>query len=932
MKKGIKITLICVGGLIVLVLLLGILLPIIFKPRILQYATAEANRRLNATIGIRDLDISLFRGFPNLYIAFEDLAVVNREPFAGDTLLAFKQLAVEVNLKTLLNPSKVEVRQILLDGVRAYGHVDAQGRKNWDIVPPSEATPEPQADTVSKTESAKYGVALRELRVKEADLRFRNDSTGMEARAQNLDFTLRGNLALEKSDISLNLLVEKLFFAMGGITYAPGLRLAFDANVDADLAGKRYVFRDNSLSINDFTLQFAGEVAMPGDSLVTDVTLSTPRTDFKSLLSLVPAIYSKSFADIQTAGSLEFAGHVQGVMRGKELPSADISLKVNDAMFKYPSLPKQADHINIDLTARYDGKTPDASSLSLRRFGVQLAGNPVELEASVTTPISDPAVAAKAKAQLELSTLADVLPLEGKKLNGSLALNLGVKARKSAVMAKRYQECVLDGELKLKDIQADGVLAVPVRVNLLELLFSPQRVELKSLLAEAGRSNVQMAGRVTDFLPYLLADGTVAGSLTLSSKCVDLNELFPQKEEAEKPDESAGDEVNKTDTTAVSLSPLKRISFVFRSSVDELHFQNIEAREVVGNFTLGGSKLALERVGCKMLKGSANVSGLVDFTQPSVNGLNVRAKLENIDIAETAKTFTSIAQMLPTVERMDGRVGVNLSLDAKLTPSFTPIMKTVNAEGDLTSSSISIVNDPLFANVGQLVGNSALEKPTLQQIHVYFTIVDGVLTFKPFSTKIAGIQGTIGGKIMLDQTLDMSMNMVLPQSMVGKASEVFGQLTSKLGVNVPVPSTIPVAITATGSIKSPKVKIELAQGLQAQVKEAVKEKVQEVVQRVKEDVGKRKEEILAKAQEQADKLVAEAKKLADKTREEAQAKADKLLAEAKKNGMLAELAAKAGAAKLVEEGNSVADKIEREARAKADEVMAKAREEADKLQ
>ena len=185
---------------------------------------------------------------------------------------------------------------------------------------------------------------------------------------------------------------------------------------------------------------------------------------------------------------------------------------------------------------------------------------------------------------------------------------------------------------------------------------------------------------------------------------------------------------------------------------------------------------------------------------------------------------------------------------------------------------------------------------------------------------------------VLDQTLDMSMNMVLPQSMVGKASEVFGQLTSKLGVNVPAPSTIPVAITATGSIKSPKVKIELAQGLQEQVKEAVKEKVQEVVQRVKEDVGKRKEELLAKAQAQADKLVAEAKKLADKTREEAQAKADQLLAEAKKNGMLAELAAKAGAAKLVEEGNSVADKIEREARAKADEVMAKAREEADKLQ
>ena len=52
---------------------------------------------------------------------------------------------------------------------------------------------------------------------------------------------------------------------------------------------------------------------MPDDgSYVMDIKFNAPSTEFKDILSLVPAVYKNDFANIKTSGKAIFNGFVKG--------------------------------------------------------------------------------------------------------------------------------------------------------------------------------------------------------------------------------------------------------------------------------------------------------------------------------------------------------------------------------------------------------------------------------------------------------------------------------------------------------------------------------------------------------------------------------------------------------------------------------------------
>ena len=51
-----------------------------------------------------------------------------------------------------------------------------------------------------------------------------------------------------------------------------------------------------------------------------DVKFNAPSTEFKTLLSLVPAIYNNDFAKIKTSGKAVFNGFVKGEYNSVKMP------------------------------------------------------------------------------------------------------------------------------------------------------------------------------------------------------------------------------------------------------------------------------------------------------------------------------------------------------------------------------------------------------------------------------------------------------------------------------------------------------------------------------------------------------------------------------------------------------------------------------------
>jgi hypothetical protein len=79
-----------------------------------------------------------------------------------------------------------------------------------------------------------------------------------------------------------------------------------------------------------------------GENLALDLHFNAPSTDFRSILSLVPAVYAHDFDKVKTSGTFTVGGRVQGEYGDAAFPSFALDAKVNDAAFQYPDLPLPA--------------------------------------------------------------------------------------------------------------------------------------------------------------------------------------------------------------------------------------------------------------------------------------------------------------------------------------------------------------------------------------------------------------------------------------------------------------------------------------------------------------------------------------------------------------------------------------------------------------
>jgi uncharacterized protein involved in outer membrane biogenesis len=138
LKKTLKITLVA------LLVLLGAAFaaPFIFKGKIIAFAKKEINNALNAKVDFSDVDISLFRHFPKVSVALNNLSVTGVGEFASDTLISAKDIDVALNLMSVIRGTDYKIYAINADAPRIHAIVLKNGKANWNITKPdtTEAT------------------------------------------------------------------------------------------------------------------------------------------------------------------------------------------------------------------------------------------------------------------------------------------------------------------------------------------------------------------------------------------------------------------------------------------------------------------------------------------------------------------------------------------------------------------------------------------------------------------------------------------------------------------------------------------------------------------------------------------------------------------------------------------------------------------------
>lgn len=936
MKKIPGIILKSVLGLILVLLIVLFTVPVLFKDRIKTKVEQIINESVNAKVSFGDYKLGFFRNFPDLSFSLKELSVTGAGSFENDTLASLNSLDLVFNLSSLFGKSGYEVKSVILDNAKIKTLILKDGSANYDIVKDTGET-----ETTEESSSSAMKILLKKVAIINSSVSYVDLSSDMEASVNNLNFNMKGDLTASTTDLEMSLNSGDVNFIMEGVRYLNKAVADAKLNLDANLDSMSFTLRDNYLTLNDLKLNFEGNVAMPGDDIETDLKFKTDQTSFKSLLSMIPAIYMTDFQDLNASGNFTLEGSAVGIYSDADstLPDISLNLAVSNGLISYPALPEKITNINLKTDLFVDGRDLDKTTVDVSKFHLELADNPFDMTLYLQTPMSDPDFRASMLGKLDLTALSKAMPLDSIEIGGLLDMSVRMAGRLSMIEKEQYDKFQASGNLGIREMNVAMTGYPSVAIKEAGFEFTPAYAALtKADLIVGEKSDFSISGRLENYIPYLLSDGTVKGNLTLRSNTIDVSNLLAGM---------AADTTAAEDTTSLAIIRIpQNIDFDFNALISNLLYGKINAKNVKGHIIIKDGVLTLRETGMNILGGSIAMNAdydTRDSLKPFVKG---DMSLQSFGVKDAFSTFNTIQKLAPAAEGVEGIVNAKLSFQSLLGSDMMPLIQTLTGGGKLQSDEVTILTSAAFDQMKNLLKLGDNFTNVFKDLNISFNLKDGRVYVSPFDTKVGNIKMNISGDQGLDQTMNYVIKTEIPRSELGgSVNSLVNTLSAQaaafgiafkpadiLKINVKVAGVFgkPVVTPLFGSTSG-----EAAPGAAAPVKEVARQAVDNAIDTGKDKLRKEAEakgdELVREAEQQGNRLREEAAKGAETIRKEADARAQKLIDDSSSKGTVAKLAAQKAADTLRKEAEKRALQLEQEADAKADKLLEEAKSQKEDL-
>lgn len=782
MKKALKIAGITVGVILILLLVL----PFAFQGKIEKIVKQEGNKMLNAQFDFSALNISLLRNFPSASVTLEDFYLKGTGAFENDTLIQAGELTAAVNLFSLFGDSGYDISKIIIKDTKVKAIVLEDGKPNWDVMKASA-----EEDTVQETsaESSPFRIKLKRLSVKDLSVSYDDRQAGMYAAIENLKATCSGDFGSERTLVDLELKTPALTYRTGGVPFLNRAALEADMNVDADLVNNKFTLQDNSISLNAIKLNIDGWAAMQKDGVGMDIKLNTNEVGFKELLSLIPAIYAKDFQNLKTDGKASLTAFAKGTLTQEQMPQFEVALNVENAMFRYPSLPAGVDGINISATVKNPGGNIDATEVTINPFDFTLAGNPFSLKAIVKTPTSDPDLQATAKGTLDLGKIKDVYPLEDMSLNGTIQADMNLAGKLSYIEKEQYDQMKAEGSIRLNGMRLNMKDLPTVDIQRSTFSFSPRYLQLSETTVNIGNNDVTLDSRFENYLGYALKGSTLKGSLNISSNHLNLNDFMSTDTTAVQAQATADTTATTSSTGAIRIP--ENLDFNMQANLKEVLFDKMKLENVNGTLLVKNGTIDMRNLSFNTMGGSITANGAYSAPKASQPHLNAGFDMKNIGFAQAYQELGLVQQLAPIFKGLKGNFSGNLQIDTPLDENMSPVMQKVQGSGNLSTKDLSLSGVKFIDQIADIVKKPSMKEIEVKDLNLGFEIKDGRVNTQPFDLKLGDYTMNLSGSTGLDQTIDYTGKITLPSGGIGSA----------LGT---------VDMTIGGTFTSPKVGIDMA--------------------------------------------------------------------------------------------------------------------------
>jgi AsmA-like C-terminal region len=846
-KKIIKITAI---SLLVLIAA-AFAAPYLFKSQIVTLVKKEINKNINAKVDFKDVDISFFRNFPKVAVGLDDLQIIGTGPFATDTLLSAKRIDAALDIMSVIKATNMTIYSVTVASPRIHAIVNKDSLVNWDIIKP---------DTITKTASAEkpFKMALQQYALHNAYISYKDETSAITTEIVDLEHEGTGDFTADLFTLKTTTRSDAVTVTYGGVAYLSNAKAVADADIQVDNKKNVYSFNTDKITVNDLKLTGEGSIKnLAEKGYDMDIKFKAPSTDFKNILSLVPAIYKNDFSKIKTSGTALFSGFVKGIYNETSLPAYHVDMEVKDGFFQYPDLPKPLQKINIKATVDNPDGVTDNTVVNVEKAHIEMDNDPFDIRLLVKKPISNMFVDAAAKGKLDLAKVAQLVKLEaGTKLSGLLNADVYVKGNVKDIEQQQFNQFSAGGTVDLSNfLYVAKDYPTGVKINSLTTSFTPQKVDIKTLSGQYLSSNFAGSGQINNLLNYMLQSKPLSAAINLSADNINLNDWMG----------TTADTTTKG-TAAAPFAVPGNLNVLINTTVDKVHYDKVDITNLSGSLKINDETVTIADVKGNALDGAVMITGSYSTraskTKPDIS---LVYNVDKVDVQKTFNAFNTVQQLMPIGKFIAGKLTSQLTLKGKLGDNMMPDMNSLTGNGNLLLIEGFLSKFAPLDKIASTLNVKALEQISLKDVKNYFEFSNGKVLVKPFTIKVQGIDMEIGGLQGFDQSLNYVINMKLPRALMGdKGNQLVNNLVSLVnskGVPIKVGDIINLNLQLGGFFKSPTVKTDLKQGaanladqLKTQVTDFAKAKIdstkQAVTSAVKDTIASVKKQAIAVAKEE----------------------------------------------------------------------------------
>ena len=782
-----------IGVLIILFLVALFAIPYFFEDQIKAKIAEAINEKVDAKVTFSDVDLSLIKSFPSANVSIDQLVIINKAPFEGDTLVSLGEVDLKMSINELF---KGKEEAINIDGITSKNGLiniifNKDGIGNYNI-----AIKNKENEKRGKSET--LSLKVKNYNIENYKFRYFDEKSKIKMVIDSINHEGIGDFAAQKLDL-VTKSTAKITLDIDKVNYMKDIALTLDAVLGIDLEKSKYTFKENKALINQLPLEFDGFIQMVEAGQEYDLKFKTPTSSFKNFLGIIPAAYSASLNKVKTTGDFTVIGFAKGFYTDTTVPKFNVQITSNNASFKYPNLPKTVQNIIIDTKIINETGILNDTYVNLDKLSFKIDQDVFNAKANIRNITQNAIVDAALKGTINLANLSKAYPIKlYKPLSGILNADVTTKFDMESVEKSQYQNINNAGTISLSGFNYVDENGKTMNISNALVQFNPSQVNLKELNATTGKSDISVTGVLENFYGFIFRNQELKGNFNMNSKQLAVDDFM-----------TTGKTTKVGTKKADAMKIPAFLNCTLTANAATVLYDNLTLKDVSGKLIVKDEKVTLENVKTSIFGGTIGVNGAVS-TKGKTPVFNMDLKLNQVDIAQSFTQLNMLKKIAPIAGIINGKLNssikLNGNLDAKeLTPDLTTL--TGDLLGQLLSTTVNSSNSTLLTALGANLKFIDVSKINLNDLKAAITFKDGKVNVKPFDIKYKDIKATIGGTHGFDQSMNYNLKFDVPAKYLGsEANALIAKLSAADAAKL---ESFPINAVLVGNFTNPKITTDI---------------------------------------------------------------------------------------------------------------------------